>query len=72
MHFFLLILTAPFLLAFTNADSIISAALTFEDLGITPRKLKGYPIEYLIQYRKGGPKYGSTVSEKMTSRSEFP
>lgn len=56
-----------------TTDILVSKdALTFEDLGITPRKLKGYPVEYLIQYRKGGPKYGSTVSEKMTSRSEIP
>lgn len=42
------------------------AALTFNDLGIVPHKLKGYPIEYLIQYRKGGPQFGSTVSEKVS------
>lgn len=41
-------------------------ALTFEDLGFTPCKLKGYPVEFLISYRKGGPQYGSTVSEKVT------
>ncbi|KAK6164407.1 hypothetical protein DH2020_001271 [Rehmannia glutinosa] len=46
-------------------DNVITA-LTFEDLGIAPRKIKGYPIEFLIQYRKGGPNYGSTVSEKVT------
>lgn len=44
-------------------------ALTFEDLGIVPHKLKGYPVEYLIQYRKGGPQYGSTVSEKISPDS---
>ncbi|KAI7984604.1 hypothetical protein LOK49_LG15G00704 [Camellia lanceoleosa] len=44
------------------------AALTFDDLGIMPHKLKGYPVEFLIQYRKGGPQYGSTVSEKVISR----
>lgn len=43
-----------------------STALTFNDLGIAPHKLKGYPIEYLIQYRKGGPQFGSTVSEKIS------
>lgn len=42
------------------------AALTFDDPGIAQHKLKGYPVEYLIQYRKGGPQYGSTVSEKLT------
>lgn len=41
------------------------AALTFQDLGIVPHKLKGYPTEYLIWYRKGGPKFGSTVSERI-------
>ncbi|KAF5726987.1 hypothetical protein HS088_TW22G00673 [Tripterygium wilfordii] len=25
----------------------------------------GYPIEYLISYRKGGPQFGSTVSERV-------
>lgn len=44
-----------------------SAALTFEDLSIMPQKLKGYPVEYLVSYRKGGPSFGSTVSEKMRS-----
>lgn len=39
-------------------------ALTFSDLGLVPRKVKGYPVEYLIQYRKGGPQYGSTASER--------
>lgn len=45
------------------------AALTFMDLGIVPQKLKGYPVEYLIQYRKGGPQFGSTVSEKVNPDS---
>ncbi|KAL1550103.1 NADH dehydrogenase [ubiquinone] 1 alpha subcomplex subunit 9, mitochondrial-like [Salvia divinorum] len=50
-----------------STDTVVSDdALTFEDLGITPRKLKGYPTEFLIQYRKGGPQYGSTVSEKVS------
>ncbi|PIM99754.1 NADH:ubiquinone oxidoreductase, NDUFA9/39kDa subunit [Handroanthus impetiginosus] len=53
-----------------STDTVVSEnALTFEDLGVVPRKLKGYPVEYLIQYRKGGPQYGSTVSEKITPRS---
>ncbi|XP_052211637.1 NADH dehydrogenase [ubiquinone] 1 alpha subcomplex subunit 9, mitochondrial [Diospyros lotus] len=48
-------------------DTVVSPdALTFEDLDIMPHKLKGYPVEFLIQYRKGGPQYGSTVSEKVT------
>jgi NADH dehydrogenase (ubiquinone) 1 alpha subcomplex subunit 9 len=42
-------------------------ALKFEDLGVMPHKLKGYPTEYLISYRKGGPSFGSTVSEKTRS-----
>lgn len=46
-------------------DTLVSEdALTFADLGLVPRKLKGYPVEYLIQYRKGGPNYGSTASER--------
>ncbi|XP_073145413.1 NADH dehydrogenase [ubiquinone] 1 alpha subcomplex subunit 9, mitochondrial [Henckelia pumila] len=50
-----------------SVDTVVSEnALTFEDLGLTPCKLKGYPIEFLISYRKGGPQYGSTVSEKVT------
>ncbi|CAA0823920.1 ABC transporter C family member 5, partial [Striga hermonthica] len=52
-----------------SVDTLVSEdALTFEDLGIAPRKLKGYPVEFLIQYRKGGPNYGSTVSEKLTPK----
>nr|GMD17222.1 NADH dehydrogenase [ubiquinone] 1 alpha subcomplex subunit 9, mitochondrial [Ipomoea batatas] len=51
-----------------TTDTVVSKdALTFDDLGIVPHKLKGYPVEYLIQYRKGGPQYGSTVSERNTS-----
>ncbi|KAG6724510.1 hypothetical protein I3842_03G261200 [Carya illinoinensis] len=50
-----------------TADTVVSEnALTFNDLGIVPHKLKGYPVEYLIQYRKGGPQFGSTVSEKVS------
>uniref|UniRef100_A0A7N0TQ46 Uncharacterized protein n=1 Tax=Kalanchoe fedtschenkoi TaxID=63787 RepID=A0A7N0TQ46_KALFE len=53
-------------------DTLVSEnALTFEDLGIVPHKLKGYPIEYLIQYRKGGPQFGSTVSERV-SPEDYP
>jgi len=43
------------------------AALTFSDLGLVPHKLKGYPIEFLIAFRKGGPQFGSTVSEKVST-----
>ncbi|KAJ9543437.1 hypothetical protein OSB04_023144 [Centaurea solstitialis] len=50
-----------------SSDTVVSEnALTFNDLGIVPHKVKGYPIEFLIQYRKGGPNYGSTVSERVT------
>ncbi|XAR61040.1 NADH:ubiquinone reductase (H(+)-translocating) [Bertholletia excelsa] len=52
--------------ALTQDTVVSSDALTFDDLGIVPHKLKGYPVEYLISYRKGGPQYGSTVSEKVT------
>uniref|UniRef100_A0A7N0UBF1 NAD-dependent epimerase/dehydratase domain-containing protein n=1 Tax=Kalanchoe fedtschenkoi TaxID=63787 RepID=A0A7N0UBF1_KALFE len=53
-------------------DTVVSEnALTFEDLGIVPHKLKGYPIEFLIQYRKGGPQFGSTVSERV-SPEDYP
>ncbi|CAM8927540.1 unnamed protein product [Rhodiola kirilowii] len=31
----------------------------------------GYPIEFLISYRKGGPEFGSTVSEKV-SPEDYP
>ncbi|XP_020698517.1 NADH dehydrogenase [ubiquinone] 1 alpha subcomplex subunit 9, mitochondrial [Dendrobium catenatum] len=49
-------------------DAVVSEnALTFNDLGIVPRKLKGYPVEFLSSYRKGGPSFGATVSEKMNS-----
>ncbi|KAH7691922.1 NADH dehydrogenase (ubiquinone) 1 alpha subcomplex subunit 9 protein [Dioscorea alata] len=51
-----------------TVDTVVSEkALTFNDLGIVPHKLKGYPVEYLISYRKGGPAFGSTVSEKLRS-----
>ncbi|CAN1131427.1 NADH dehydrogenase [ubiquinone] 1 alpha subcomplex subunit 9, mitochondrial [Linum perenne] len=47
-----------------SSDTLVSEnALTFHDLGIEPHKLKGYPIEFLLSYRKGGPQFGSTVSE---------
>ncbi|CAI9288408.1 unnamed protein product [Lactuca saligna] len=53
-----------------SSDKLVSQdALTFNDLGIVPHKVKGYPIEFLIQYRKGGPNYGSTVSERVTPES---
>ncbi|XWS31358.1 hypothetical protein CRYUN_Cryun23aG0069500 [Craigia yunnanensis] len=49
-----------------STDTVVSEnALTFMDLGIGPHKLKGHPVEYLIQYRKGSPQFGSTVSEKV-------
>lgn len=47
------------------------AALTFDDLGIVPHKLKGYPIEFLLSYRKGGPQFGSTISERVDPEA-FP
>ncbi|KAJ7977164.1 NADH dehydrogenase [ubiquinone] 1 alpha subcomplex subunit 9, mitochondrial [Quillaja saponaria] len=48
-------------------DTVVSEnALTFNDLGIVPHKLKGYPIEFLISYRKGGPQFGSTISERVS------
>ncbi|GJX93420.1 hypothetical protein Tco_0348006 [Tanacetum coccineum] len=45
-----------------EALTYVFEALIFNDLGIVPHKVKGYPIEFLIQYRKGGPNYGSTAS----------
>ncbi|CAK7349503.1 unnamed protein product [Dovyalis caffra] len=36
-----------------TVDTVVSEnALTFSDFGIVPHKLKGYPIEFLISYRK--------------------
>lgn len=53
-----------------TTDTVVSEnALTFNDLGIVPHKLKGYPIEFLISYRKGGPQFGSTISERVTPDS---
>ncbi|XP_010264829.1 PREDICTED: NADH dehydrogenase [ubiquinone] 1 alpha subcomplex subunit 9, mitochondrial [Nelumbo nucifera] len=50
-----------------TVDTVVSEnALTFNDLGIVPHKLKGYPVEYLISYRKGGPQFGSTISERVS------
>ncbi|XP_073012669.1 NADH dehydrogenase [ubiquinone] 1 alpha subcomplex subunit 9, mitochondrial [Typha latifolia] len=54
-----------------TVDTVVSEnALTFSDLGIVPHKLKGYPVEFLMCYRKGGPAFGSTISERVTG-SEF-
>ncbi|CAA6662569.1 unnamed protein product [Spirodela intermedia] len=54
-----------------TVDTVVSEnALKFADLGVVPHKLKGYPIEFLTSYRKGGPAFGSTISEKLRS-SEF-
>ncbi|TKY52780.1 NADH dehydrogenase of ubiquinone 1 alpha subcomplex subunit 9 [Spatholobus suberectus] len=50
-----------------TTDTVVSEnALTFNDLGIVPHKLKGYPVEFLISYRKGGPQFGSTISERVS------
>ncbi|KAI3857103.1 hypothetical protein MKX03_000963 [Papaver bracteatum] len=50
-----------------SVDTVVSEnALKFADLGIVPHKIKGYPIEFLIQYRKGGPNFGSTISERVS------
>ncbi|KAL4352888.1 hypothetical protein GQ457_06G028550 [Hibiscus cannabinus] len=57
------------ILAFANDTVVSENALTFTDLSIVPHKLKGYPVEFLIQYRKGGPQFGSTVSEKVNPDS---
>lgn len=65
MKFSILLLSSPSVYIFP-----VIAALTFKDLGIVPRKLKGYPIEFLISYRKGGPSFGSTISERVTG-TEF-
>ncbi|KAL6978745.1 hypothetical protein U1Q18_020411 [Sarracenia purpurea var. burkii] len=55
------------LISALTQDTVVSPdALNFHDLGIEPHKVKGYPIEFLISYRKGGPQYGSTVSEKVS------
>lgn len=54
-------------LNYPQAYNGLLAALTFNDLGIVPHKLKGYPVEFLSCYRKGGPSFGSTVSEKISS-----
>ncbi|KAL3647688.1 hypothetical protein CASFOL_008656 [Castilleja foliolosa] len=52
-----------------SVDTLVDKyAKKFEHLGMAPRKIKGYPVEFLIQYRKGGPNYGSTVSEKVTPK----
>lgn len=66
-HSFVISFTVDILI-FLNCV-VCSVALTFNDLGILPHKIKGYPIEFLIQYRKGGPNFGSTVSEKVSPDS---
>ncbi|KAF7081350.1 hypothetical protein CFC21_085301 [Triticum aestivum] len=56
-----------------TVDNLVSEnALSFADLEIKPHKLKGYPTEFLVCYRKGGPSFGSTVSEKMGSADVAP
>ncbi|KAK4273003.1 hypothetical protein QN277_021479 [Acacia crassicarpa] len=57
------------ILASTTDNVVSENALTFYDLGIAPRKLKGYPIEYLFSYREGGPQFGTTVSESVSADS---
>ncbi|KAF3436079.1 hypothetical protein FNV43_RR23171 [Rhamnella rubrinervis] len=57
------------ILALTRDTVVSENALTFNDLGLVPRKLKGYPIEFLTCYRKGGPQFGSTISEKVSPDS---
>ncbi|KAM3683397.1 hypothetical protein ACJW31_12G144400 [Castanea mollissima] len=59
------------ILALTKDTVVSENALTFSDLGLVPHKLKGYPIEFLIAFRKGGPQFGSTVSEKV-STDDYP
>ncbi|XP_068659929.1 NADH dehydrogenase [ubiquinone] 1 alpha subcomplex subunit 9, mitochondrial isoform X2 [Aristolochia californica] len=50
-----------------TVDTVVSPnTLTFDDLGVVPHELKGYPVEFLMSYRKGGPGFGTTISEKVT------
>ncbi|KAK9756834.1 hypothetical protein RND81_01G124000 [Saponaria officinalis] len=50
-----------------SGDLVVSEnALTFTDLGVNPHKLRGYPVEFLSCYRKGGPSFGSTLSDRAT------
>ncbi|CAK9133430.1 unnamed protein product [Ilex paraguariensis] len=63
------IFNLDFIEAFSTDTVMSKDALTFDGLGIVPHKLKGYPVEFLIQYRKGGPQYGSTVSERVSPES---
>ncbi|KAH9602799.1 hypothetical protein KSS87_009286 [Heliosperma pusillum] len=50
-----------------SGNTLVSEnALTFTDLGVSPHKLRGYPVEFLSCYRKGGPSFGSTVSDRVT------
>ncbi|KAL5562021.1 hypothetical protein UlMin_031768 [Ulmus minor] len=57
------------ILAQSNDTVVSENALTFTDLEIAPHKLKGYPIEFLACYRKGGPQFGSTISERVSPDS---
>ncbi|OAY67427.1 NADH dehydrogenase (ubiquinone) 1 alpha subcomplex subunit 9, mitochondrial [Ananas comosus] len=54
----------PFPIA-RSSRKLYQLTLTFSDLGIVPHKLKGYPVEFLTCYRKGGPAFGSTISERI-------
>lgn len=44
-------------------------ALTFKELGVSPRQLHGVVIEHLYSYRTGGPGVGTTVSEETSGFS---
>ncbi|KAI5067246.1 hypothetical protein GOP47_0017774 [Adiantum capillus-veneris] len=46
-----------------NADG----ALSFKDLGVIPRQLRGVTIEHLYAFRSGGPGLGTTVAEEQSS-----
>ncbi|CAM6099073.1 unnamed protein product [Calypogeia fissa] len=49
-----------------QVDYVVSPdALTLKDLGIIPRKLQGVAIDYLYQWRAGGPSMGATVGERV-------
>lgn len=58
--------TLDYINALAYPHTVQPNALTFKDLGISPRPLTGLSIEYLFAYRSGGPQYGQTVGERVS------
>lgn len=60
------IISRDYIESLTEDYVVSSGSLTFQDLGILPRKLQGVAIEHLYAYRTGGPSVGATVGEHIS------